>query len=225
MKVVKNVLSRAWLVLVAALSYWLFKIRNKVIVCGKNNIPKDIGGVLFVSNHQTLIDSFLIGISIVSVFDIIFNYNRIPWNVPDSKNFFRSRFGRFLMSLSKTVPAHRHSLKKEIITQDINRFTDILKKSNLVLFFEGTRTRNGDIGDCNYGVAETIRTAKPRKVIPIRLEGVQAIMPIESGFNFAKIYGGNRGKIIFGPAIKFSDITNLEKIKIEVKEAVKRLSS
>lgn len=225
MKVVKNILSRAWLLFVAGLSYWLFKIRNKVKVYGKNNIPKDAGGVLFVSNHQTLIDSFLIGISVVSVFDIIFKYNRIPWNVPDSKNFFGSRLGRFLMSLSKAIPAHRHSLKKETILQDINRFTAILKQSGLVLFFEGTRTRSGDIGDCNYGVAETIRTAEPRKVIPIRLEGVQAIMPIESGFNFAKIYGGNKGKIIFGPAIKFSDITNLEQIKTEVKEAVKGLSN
>lgn len=210
---------RIWLALLALLAIYLFRIRNRIKVRGRKNIPKGVG-ILYVSFHETLIDSMLIGISVSSLYDIFFHYDRVPYNAPDYDNFYRHPIGRQLIYLSKCVPAHRHTSRMEIINKDIEAFCKILKKSNLVLFFEGTRSRTGKIGECKFGVARTISKVKPRCIIPIYLSGVQPIMPIESGFNFAKVYGGHKGEIIIGKPIQFSNLEDEEAIKAEVKEAV-----
>lgn len=215
-------IGRIWLFILAILAVYIFKIRNRIKVRGRKNIPKE-NGILYVSNHQTLIDSLLIGISVSSLLDIFFHYDRVPWNAPDYDNFYKHPIGRQLIYLSKCVPVHRHTVKMEVINRDINNFCEILKESNLVVFFEGTRTRNGQIGDCKYGVARTISAVKPKYVIPIYLCDIQPIMPIKSGFNFTKIYGGHKGEIIIGKPITFSNLHDEELIKKEVKEAVLNL--
>lgn len=212
---------RIWMVFLFFLSVYIFKISNKIKVEGKR--PNKDQAILFVSNHQTLIDSLLIGISVASFWDIFFKYNKIPYNAPDYGNFFSNPISRLIMYLSKCIPAHRKVSSAKMIDSDVKRFCSILNnKNNLLLFFEGTRTRNGELGDCKYGVAKTIQTAKPI-VIPIYLKNISPIMPISSGFDFKKIYGGNHGKIIIGKEISFSNLDDLEQIKKEVKEAVSNL--
>jgi len=215
-------IGRIWLLFMALIAFYIFKIRNRVKVRGRKNLPKE-NGILFVSNHQTLIDSLLIGISVSSIFDIFFHYNRVPFNAPDYDNFFKHPIGKQLIYLSKCIPAHRHTRKMEIIMKDVANFCQALKKSNLVLFFEGTRTRTGEIGDCKFGVAHTVMQVRPKYVIPIYLHDVQPIMPIESGFNFTKIYGGHKGEIYIGKPIIFSDLLNEELVKQEIREAIIKL--
>ncbi len=221
-QIIGKSVGRVWLFILAILAIYIFKIRNQVKVIGRKNLPKN-NGILYVSNHHTLIDSLLIGISVSSIFDVFFHYDRIPWNAPDYDNFFKHPIGRQLIHLSKCVPVHRHTAKLEVINRDINNFCETLKYSNLVLFFEGTRTRNGQISDCKYGVAKTISRVNPNYVVPIYLHGVQPIMPIKSGFNFTKIYGGHKGLLFIGKPIIFSDLSDEEMIKNEVKSAVLEL--
>ncbi len=221
-KIVGKTIGRFWLLFMALLAIYIFKISNRIKVRGKKNLPKGVN-ILFVSNHQTLIDSFLIGISVSSLLDIFFRYDRVPFNAPDFDNFYRHPLGEQIMEMSKCIPVHRRSIKRQVIDKDISGFCEALQESNLVLFFEGTRTRDGRIGDCKYGVAKTILIAKPKFIVPIYLHDIQAIMPIKSGFNFAKIYGGNKGEIYIGKPIIFSDPSNLEVIKLEIKEAVLKL--
>lgn len=225
-KLIGESIGRIWLLLLALVAIYIFQIRNRIKVRGRKNLPKE-NGILYVSNHETIIDSLLIGISVSSLFDIFFHYDRVPYNAPDYHNFFEHPFGEQVMFLTKCVPAHRHTKKLEVIEKDIANFCEILKKknSNLVLFFQGTRTRDGIIGDCKYGVAKTIMTVKPKYVVPIYLHQIQEIMPIESGFNFAKIYGGHKGELYIGKPIIFSDDTNIDLVKKEVKEAVLKLKT
>ncbi len=223
-KILGKTIGRLWLSFLALLAVYIFKISNRIKVRGRKNLPRGVR-ILYASNHQTLIDSLLIGISVSSLLDIFFRYDRVPFNAPDFDNFYKHPLGEQIMEMSKCIPVHRHSIKREVINKDIANFCEALSKSNLVLFFEGTRTRNGKIGDCKYGVAQTIIIAKPRFVVPIYLHNVQMIMPIESGFNFAKIYGGNKGELYIGKPIMFSDLTDLAVIKAEIKEAVLSLEN
>lgn len=225
-KLIGESVGRIWLLLLALFANYIFRIVNRVKVRDRKNLPKE-NGILYVSNHETIIDSFLIGISVSSILDIFLHYNRVPYNAPDYHNFYEHPLGEQVMFLSKCVPAHRNTKKMEVVEKDIANFCDILKKkdSNLVLFFEGTRTRNGIIGDCKYGVAKTIMTVKPKYVVPIYLHKIQVIMPIESGFNLAKIYRGHKGELYIGKPIIFSDDTNIDLVKKEVKEAVLKLKT
>lgn len=205
------------------LSFYIFKILNKVKIKGYQNIPRG-KNILFVSNHETLIDSLLIGLGVTNWWEIFSHYYKIPWNAPDRKNFFSHPYERIIMQLLKTVPVDRGCINKEKNDQNLKRFYSVLKSGRLLLFFEGTRTRNGQIGPTRTGVARTISLMKPY-VIPVLLENIQPIMPIESGFNFFKIYHGKKGCMIIGQPIIFSDLNNLRKIKAEVKSAVENLKN
>jgi 1-acyl-sn-glycerol-3-phosphate acyltransferase len=46
------VISLAWFY-----ALWVFRIRNRIKIVGRENVPRGVN-VLYVSNHQTLINSF-----------------------------------------------------------------------------------------------------------------------------------------------------------------------
>ncbi len=187
------------------LGSYIFKIRNRIKVTGKENLPRK-GRVLFLSNHQTLIDSLLIGINVVSKKDLLFCQKKIPWNAPDRKNFFSHKFAKFFFGLLKNIPTDRDKRSLTDIENQIHSYCHVLKKNNLLLFFTGTRTRDGSIGKCKKGVAMTILEAKPDYIIPITLIGISDIMPVSVGFNYRKISSGHRGQMIIGEPLDFSGI-------------------
>ena len=200
------------------LSFYIFKVRNKIKVVGKENLPRETG-ILYVSSHQTLIDSLLIGANVISLWELLLLQIHIPYNAPDMKNFFSHWFGKHFIRMMKCVPVQRGSKSLSVLKKQVNVYCNILKRSNLLLFFEGTRSRTGEIGKCKYGVAATVLKAKDIKVVPIRLIGVNQIMPIESGFKYRKIFFGKKGYMIIGKPIDFEDIlssTDIEQIKIDL---------
>ncbi len=218
-KIINAILSYALFWVMYFLGVYIFKIRNRIKVEGRHNLPQG-SRILYLSNHQTLIDSLLIGINVISLKDLAFRQKRIPYNAPDKNNFFSHRIGKHFIRLLKNIPVQRDLRSPKAIERQIRSFCKILQDNNLVLFFEGTRTRNGQIGECKQGIALTILQAKPDYVIPITLIGVQPIMPISSGFNYRKIYFGHRGKMIIGKPIDFNDIL---RSSTEESDKVKRI--
>lgn len=202
-------------------AYYIFRIKNKVEIIGQENLPHDTRA-LYLANHQTLIDSFLIGLFTLSFWEMLFHPKRISWNAPDRNNFLTHKVWKHLFALLKNVPVERKVTNLEAIQHQVELFCEALSDSNLVLFFEGTRTRNGDIGECRVGVSETIRLAKPRFVIPILLENIQPIMPIEAGFSYWGIQGGHRGRVIIGPPIDFSDLDMSGRVRKEIGHRVRQ---
>jgi|GEM_PF-1494012 len=178
--------------------FLIFKVGNKVEIIGRKNLPKG-SRILFLSNHQTLIDSFLIALGTQTFWDILFHQNRFPYNVPETKNFYFNGFVRVFFKALKTVPITRSGVSRSKIEEQINQFCYLLEKNNLVIFFEGTRSRDGQIGECRVGPALTIIKARPRYVVPVLLEGIQAIMPIKHGSKInAHINMGQQGQMIIG---------------------------
>ena len=221
-KIISKILSFLIFVLLWIVGKIIFQIINKVKIIGKENLPKDKGkGILYLSNHQTLIDSLLVGIAVINLKEIIFKQKNIPISAPDKKNFFESKKSCFIMKLTNSVPVSRKPLRKEDIKKQINLFVSVLKKNNLYIFFEGSRTRTGKINNCKYGVAKTILEAHPRHVVPITIININQIMPIEVGFCYKKIKRGKEGYLIIGENIDFSDIYNQEMLEIQKIEQIK----
>ncbi|MEI7810513.1 MAG: hypothetical protein WCI41_03075 [bacterium] len=95
---------------------FVFKIRNKTIIIGKENLPKRSHGVFTFSNHDTFIDSLPIRGSMLNYFDIIFRQNLVPYDTPEFLNFYKTWFGAFLITHLRNIPIIRkvkRSIKKE----------------------------------------------------------------------------------------------------------------
>src|ERR1043166_4454728 len=78
---------------------------NFTSVRGRNNIPRRGERVLFVSNHTTMYDSFLIGVAAYFPEHIFFP--SLPFIIFVAReNFFRTWFSRTLFTLLQIGRAH-----------------------------------------------------------------------------------------------------------------------
>lgn len=195
----RNQVSIYFLRLIVYLGIFLiFRVGNKIEIIGRKNIPKG-PGILFLSNHQTLIDSFLIALGTLTPWDAFFHQEKLAYNLPEIKNFYYNGFLKTFFRALKTVPISRTGTSRRKIEWQVSLFGRLLRHDNLVIFFEGTRTRTGSINDCRIGPALTIIKEKPRYVVPILLEGIQPIMPISHGSKInLRINLGHKGRMIIG---------------------------
>ncbi len=135
----------------------LFRIR----VFGRENLPKR-GGVLIVSNHQSYLDPVLIGVGL-----------RRPVTFMARDTLFRHPlFGLLIKSLN-AFPIKRGRLDAGAMREAEER----LKSGwQLLLFPEGTRTRNGQIGRVKPGFGLlAARGGVP--VIPAAIYGAFEVWP------------------------------------------------
>lgn len=219
-KLIKSPLQYVLFLAMYPLAKYIFKVKNKIEVTGQENLPHAIR-ILFLSNHQTLIDSLLIGSNVITAKELFFRQKLIPYNAPDRKNFLDHGFSKFFFGLLKNIPTDRNPKTMEKIQEQIDSWCQVLEDNNLLLFFEGTRSRDGSIGKCKKGIAKTIIQAKPDFIIPITLVGISPIMPIGVGFNYRKIsFGHHHGQMIIGQPLDFSEIISSklfsEKSKIDL---------
>ncbi len=200
---------------------WLYgkivsRVINKIEVVGKENVPRDVS-IIFLSNHYTFIDSFLIGQALYRPWDIVFNFSRICWNLPAVENFYHKPIFRFIFSHSKNIPAIRAkglpqdkklklSQSKKIIELQKNLQKKVLENSSLLYFFgEGRDSFDDQIKECTRSAASLIFHSKPKHIVPILLQDIRQIMP---GKKFKFIRGlrcGKRGRIVFGKPVYFDE--------------------
>lgn len=85
---------------------------------------------------------------------------------------------------------------------------DILRQGkSLIIFPEGTRTRNGALGDFKTGAAY-LATQLGCKIIPVRLTGSFDILP--TGKFMPKFFSGHRGALKIGAAFDPKDYASVE---------------
>jgi len=215
----KNLLTAMFLLVFWIIGWWLFEKRNKLKVSGRENMPKNIG-VLLLSNHQSLIDSLPIIYALYKPKDIIINFSQLPWNAAAWEIFFKKPSRRIFITFLKIIPAYRGG-NLEKINQNIKDYKKILHSGNLLLFFEGTRSRDGLIGRCRYGPAKIIADLNPT-TIPIRIRGMEKVMPISIGYKWHKIKGGQTVDINIGPPIKFNSL-DIKDVREEIPKIIKEL--
>lgn len=186
------------LLILAALVTRLFsRLFLKLEIVGGENVPKT-KGVLVIANHQTLIDSFFIGAFFLPLAYQALHPSVILWNAPEFKNFFRTKLQAWIFRKLRCEPVFRGTTSREVLEATFTRLRSILTRSNLLYFFEGTRSRNGEIGQAKSGIAKLITIAKPSWVLPVKIIGFDQILPV--GSSFVRI--GKKVKIIFGRPIK-----------------------
>jgi len=134
-----------------------FRIRG----FGQNKIP-DEGGVLMVANHQSYLDPVLIGVCTRRALhpmarDTLFKNHFFAWLIR-SIGAFAVRRGQFDMG------AVREAIKR-------------LRDGHVVLVFpEGTRTRDGSIAEFRPGITLISRRANA-PILPVVIDGAYEAWP------------------------------------------------
>jgi 1-acyl-sn-glycerol-3-phosphate acyltransferase len=204
-------------------------VRNKTKIIGKENLMKRSWGVITFSNHESFMDSLPIRASMLTLGDVFFRQNLIPYDVPDFDNFYSKKVSAFFMDLLRNIPVKRHTGSKDVKNELVEKCSVALKNMNCHLFFEGGRTVT-EIRPCVTGVAELILKLSEENfeliTQPIFIDGMKNIMPRSIGQKYYKITCGKNLLIIIGKPIDFSDISKgdfsrAEKIHL-IKERVKK---
>jgi 1-acyl-sn-glycerol-3-phosphate acyltransferase len=135
----------------------LFRVR----VFGRENVPDSCGG-LVCSNHQSFFDPVLMGLAID---------RRLNFLARDT--LFRNPLFKALILFLDAIPIDREGGGLAGLRETLKR----LKENELVLIFpEGTRTRNGELLPLKPGFCAVARRSK-QPLIPIAFDGAYAAWP------------------------------------------------
>lgn len=197
---------------VTVLGIPLFFILNRTRVFGRDRVPQR-RNTLLLSNHQSMIDSFLVGVCAYYPQSFI-KPHLIPWNPAAEENFFRPWWLALLSDLWKCIPIRpgRRDLRA------LYRMMRALSDGTMTLFPEGTRTRDGTIGPGRAGSGLLILGNRPA-VVPVTIDGMDRVLPVGSRFPrfFQRIY------VYYGQPVDYSDLADQPRSKEVAQELVDRL--
>lgn len=149
-------------VMARLLAVLLFRIRG----LGRENIPQT-GGGLVCSNHQSFFDPVLVGVF----------FNR-RMNYLARKSLFRFGPFRWLIEFLDAIPIDRDGFGIGGIKETLKR----LKADEFVLIFpEGTRTRDGSVSPLKPGFVSLARRSK-QPLVPVGMDGAYDAWPRQAKF-------------------------------------------
>jgi 1-acyl-sn-glycerol-3-phosphate acyltransferase len=208
---------RCWHAIGLAFWWTLFRGLNRVTVHGEDHIPKkgEVGAMLLY-NHISAIDMFLVATMAYPFFSPIW------WRAPAKEELFNVPIIRNIIASWGAFPVRRGRRDMKAI----QKMVEMLRHSVVLIAPEGTRSTTGSLLPGKAGVGKIIYDARPQKVIPVRVRGVEQILP--KGSILPRI--GKRTEIVFGPPIELSDCYALaesretsQKIVDRVMEAIGQL--
>jgi 1-acyl-sn-glycerol-3-phosphate acyltransferase len=186
-----HILQRCWVTFSVYVIGIYASCLNRFVIKGSDNIPH-CGPVLIASNH-------------ISAYDTVF----LPWAVikhnplqmlwaPAKEELFAKPFLRLVYTSWGAFPVKR---KRDVRAGRV--LNNLLLDQKVMLFPEGTRHKDGQLGPGNRGVGKIIYDTRPT-VIPTALIGL----------NRWKFPGFRQeAAVIFGAALDFSDLFLLEDCK------------
>ncbi|UCD23373.1 MAG: 1-acyl-sn-glycerol-3-phosphate acyltransferase, partial [Gemmatimonadota bacterium] len=200
----------SWLVtnLTVTFFWFYFFVLNRTKVIGRRNVGES-PNTLLLSNHQSMIDSFLVGLAVYYPQSWI-KPRLIPWNPAAVENFYKTPLLAWLSYNWKCIPIRQG--RRDF--RALHRMKEKLKQGVMTLFPEGTRTRDGSVGEGRPGSGLLALATKPR-VIPVAIEGMNQVLPI--GCHIPRIR--KRIFVHYGSPIDLSEFEGVKRTK-EVSEQV-----
>jgi len=155
--------------------YALLRLLYRVEVLGREELPRQDGPLLVVSNHQSLIDSYVVCLLLGLVPEGLRRPRLIPFHAPEERNFMAGPLGRALHLALRCVPVRRGEGLEQVA---LDQLAELLRRGNTAYIFpEGTRSRTGAIGRATPGVGRVILRSGCT-VLPVRLWGLDRILPV-----------------------------------------------
>lgn len=132
---------------------FVFHIIYKITIVGKENIPSSKGGFIIASNHVSNLDPPMVGVVFKGKYAFM----------AKEELFQGSRIFAWLITKLGAFPVKRGSKDLSVIDKALDSLDD---GKIFVIFPEGTRSKNGELGRPKSGVAITAaRAGAP--VVPV----------------------------------------------------------
>jgi 1-acyl-sn-glycerol-3-phosphate acyltransferase len=153
-------LARLWYELVRLVATLLLCVQGGVRATGRRHVPAT-GAALLVSNHLSHLDAFVLGLTVPR-----------PLNYMARSSLFVPPLGALIRSVGGFA-IRREGIGAEGLKETLRR----LRAGGIVLLFpEGTRSRDGELGPLKPGIAAlAARTRVP--VVPAALAGTFEAWP------------------------------------------------
>jgi 1-acyl-sn-glycerol-3-phosphate acyltransferase len=155
-------------------------------VYGREHIPPE-GGALLLSNHQSNLDPVLLAVQLQRKISFI-----------AKSELFENRIFSWLIRSLNAFPVRRGETDVGAIKEAIRRLRE---GRILTMFPEGTRTRDGNIGKIQPGIAMLVRRAGV-PVIPAVIDGSFQAWP-----RGVKLFRPYPIRVMYGPAM---DVGNMK---------------
>ena len=172
-------------------------------IIGLENIPPG-GGVLFLSNHISALDVLVVPWVI---------YSRYPKDLirqAGKEELFEIPVVGWILRKWRGFPIKRGGADRK----SIRMIEGYIREGKVILYPEGTRSRDGRIGRGNRMVGRIVRNTAPA-VVPVALKGTDRVIPV--GKTLPR--RGARIEIRFGAPMDFRDECAMD----DAKEASQRI--
>jgi len=176
-----------WLFIQAVLRL-VFIVWLRYRVRGLRNIPPTGGGLILV-NHQSVLDPLLVQLGMS---------RPVSWIGRD--NLFRIPVIGWIINKTYAMPIKRESAGTAVIRESVRR----MRHGFLVgIYPEGTRTRNGSVGEFKPGFIAMIRRGE-LPVYPVGIAGAFEALPRGAWFLRPKPV-----RVVFGEPLSFEELKPL----------------
>lgn len=165
----------------------------EIEVRGKENIPKE--PCVFISNHTSILD-----------IPILFKTVNKPLGFIAKKEMLKVPVIGFWLEKVHCVPLDRNNTREAIksINDGVN---NISKGICMAIFPEGTRSKDGQVGEFKKGSFKLATKAKV-KVVPVSINGADKSFEAERRFKPSKV------QITFGKAVDTSKLSKEETVAL-----------
>jgi 1-acyl-sn-glycerol-3-phosphate acyltransferase len=189
--------------------FWLvFFVFNRTVVIGRQNVGEE-RNTLLLSNHQSMLDSFLVGLTSFYPQSWL-KPHLMPWNPAAAENFYKNPLLAWLADNWKCIWVREG--RRDL--HALHRMIQVLPRGVMTLFPEGTRSRDGAVGPGQPGTGLLILATRPR-VIPVAIDGMRAVLPI--GRYLPRIF--KRIYVFYGPPVDYAEFLALPRTR-ETAEAL-----
>ncbi len=131
------------------------------------------GPLLICANHLTMADSALVAWALGGSWWYVLNYRRMPWNLPEYRNFAFSWINRLAAWIAKCIPVIRGG-SREHVSGVLQRIQHLLSRGETALIFaEGGRSRSGRVEteSAAYGVGRLLASVRNCNALCVYLRG------------------------------------------------------
>lgn len=129
--------------------------------------------LLICANHLTMVDSAVVAWALGGSWWYVFNYSRMPWNLPEYTNYaslWPSRLGAWL---TKCLPVRRGGKRQEV-SGVIKRVQHLLTRGETALIFpEAGRSRTGRVqfDSIAHGVGRILNSVRDCRALCVYMRG------------------------------------------------------
>ena len=203
-----SVTSHALIALLSGIAWVCFFVLNRTKVHRAGRVPPPSGNVLFVSNHQSTVDTLLVALAACHP-RCWLEPRFLPWSLAAAEVYFRTPVTSWFAVHLRCLPVRRDCRDPTAL----RRILRVLPEGTAIYFPEGRRSRSGVIGEASPA-AGWIALLTGARVVPVAIDGMNDVVRFERfGLRFFRRIG-----VSVGPELDLSAYRGREPSRAAARE-------